>query len=78
MHYRVILTYTIACEANDEEQVLDSVLPLLPSDKVLGMPRIVITPLRPLRSLDNGVHAPHCDTHVHREHPCTCGEGAPS
>lgn len=72
MHYRVILTYTIACEATDEEAVLDSLLPLLPSDKVLGMPRIVITPLRPQGTLDNGTHAPHCDTHIHREHACTC------
>lgn len=76
MHYRVILTYTIACEATDEEAVLDSLLPLLPSDKVLCMPRIVITPLQPLRLLDNGAHAPHCDTHMHRENPCTCAEGA--
>jgi hypothetical protein len=71
-YYRVILTYTITCEANDEEQVLDGVLPLLPSDQTLGMPRIVIAPLRPLRSGEPDTHARHCDTHLHRENPCTC------
>jgi hypothetical protein len=77
VHYRVTVTYTITCEANDEEQVLDSLLPHLPSDTVLGMPRIVITPLRPQGSLEGGAHARHCDTHLHRENPCTCKEGAP-
>jgi hypothetical protein len=46
-HYRVTITYQIDCETQDEEQVLASVLPLLPSDRLLGMPRLVLTPVPP-------------------------------
>jgi hypothetical protein len=75
--YRVTITYQIDVAANDEEQVLDSLVPLLPSNEVLGSPRIVIMQEAitwlPTQNGEPDVHALHCDRHLHRENPCTCG-----
>jgi hypothetical protein len=68
--YQVTITYTIAVEAHDEEQVLDGLIPLLPDDETLGTPRIVITPLLPLAGRHE--HALHCATRLHRENVCDC------